>query len=207
MFDPGSQARMAMSWADTTATLMRTSAEISAANMASITDFWCSASGLKPVQPSKAVSTVKPWYRAPEPAAPSPFGFWPGAMTMPSNPIAASPAWPQLAFGQLPMPFATGSWPFAVQSPSNAYAGAVPALMALVMLGAAAQQALGLIETARSWQDASAHIAPTMLPSYRSDSGHAVANVFMGQAAGATAAMPFDGLAVILGYMRAISPR
>lgn len=235
MRDLGSDHGLADVWSNTAATMMNSAMALGVTNAGAIVDFWSTAAGMSsPAKDTRTLSrsTARPWYRAPEPpvnpfdmtawmgmfappppppAPVNPFAaFWPGYAPAPYNPFAqfnafASAGNPMAAWGAM-TPFAataTGS------SPASAV---VPGLMALAAAGMAAQQLLGMIETTRQWQSpmpaAAAPPVRRFYPSYRSDSGHAVANIVMPETVVAAAVtMPMNGLAIMLRAMQIASGR
>lgn len=179
MFDLQMQAQLSRAWSDIAFGCMSAAMAQSMANMEAATKFWSSAPGLAmaaPMPSQNALSTVKPWYRTPEPTPFEPFGWMAmmGASTRAmGNPFLFEPPaahWlaAQPGFGFVPNGYR-----------SDAFGAAVPSLLALVALGAMAQQALGAIDVARQWQRVLPHTQSGLHPAYRSDGGHATAAIVL----------------------------
>lgn len=194
MFDLQTQAQLSRAWSDMAFGCMSAAMAQSMANMEAATKLWSSAPGLStPFQSRSATSTAKPWYRAPDPAPFEPFGW----MTMMGAPTRAMGTPPM--FGSPAVWWATQPG-YGVASQgyrSDAFGAAVPSLLALVALGAMAQQALGAIDVARHWQRVLPHTPASLHPTYRSDGGHATAAVVL-PGADLDVVHPMAGLAFTL---------
>lgn len=207
MLDIAAQTRIALAWSDLTAGFMRQAMAASVANMNTMTGMLGTAAPEQdgPSWRRDPRSTAMPWYRAPEQRAYNNAFWW----LEPAMPSPAHSMMNPFALWQVPGPH-TG-WGLDVwQTPLPAARGAsaaVPGLLALVAMGMAAQQGLALIEATQGWQAAghsSRYGAP--LPNYRSDSGHAVANIVMGSPM-AAATLPLTGLALVLQMFGSMQPR
>lgn len=208
MLDLNTHTRLAMAWSDAAARNMSAAMELGASSVGAAVDFWSSASGFAPARRSSQ-STSRPWYRAPEPN-PYDLTAW-LAMFQPPRP---SPTIVPFGWGQPspmfanPMLFTGWGQPAEVPfAPLRGVNAAVPALLALVAVGAAAQQMLSMIEAQRSWQSAlTPSPAKPAFPAYRSDSGHAVAGIVMPEVISAAVTLPMNGLAVMMRMMQALGP-
>lgn len=212
MMDVGAQSRVAAAWTDAAARCMGAAFALGVSNMSAMVDIWSGAANLgsSSEKTRPRTSTVRSWYRAPEP---NPFdltAWFPTSALPPSSPLPGAGAFAyQPIWGALP--FLTGSsssmWSPRGPSPS----AAVPGLLALVALGAIAQQTLAMMEASRRWQSMTLVPEPLptpsfALPSYRSDGGHAVAGIIHPEAVTAAVAMPIGFFALLTQMMRAAIP-
>lgn len=201
MMDP----RLATVWSDATSTYMRTAMAMSLANMDAMAGFWSVAGGSSRDAPAprRSTSTVMPWHRSPERER-NPFDL---AAWLPAPPPAQAPT-PMFAFPSMGLP---GFWMPGLSQSGRTLASnrsaAMPALLGMVALGMAAQSAIAMIEATHGWEAAAVQPPSWPMPSYRSDSGHAVAAITMPEAASAATTLPMTGMAMMLQMMKMMTPR